>query len=202
MINTRGRAFINMLHYANYDVVFSEIPDETTLAINLTNCPFRCEGCHTPELQHAGGFQLTNVKLCSLIKKHEGITCVCLMGGDANPNGVLSLIETVKYHMPNKPEWMKSLKYAWYSGSEKLPRVEHIDMYSSLDYIKLGPYKEELGGLDSPTTNQRLYEVHKGKPDKKVFAKYNHEEDKLDEFNCILYRDFYLENITYKFWNV
>ena len=28
-----------------------------------------------------------------------------------------------------------------------------------LDYIKVGPYKEELGGLDSPNTNQRFYKI-------------------------------------------
>ena len=28
---------------------------------------------------------------------------------------------------------------------------------SIFDYIKLGPYKKELGGLDNKNTNQRLY---------------------------------------------
>ena len=28
------------------------------------------------------------------------------------------------------------------------------------DFIKLGPYKEEFGPLNSKTTNQRMYRVH------------------------------------------
>ena len=28
-----------MVRYHNFDIVFAEIPDETTLAINITNCP-------------------------------------------------------------------------------------------------------------------------------------------------------------------
>ena len=37
-----------MVRYHNFDVVFAEIPGETTLAINITNCPNRCPGCHSP----------------------------------------------------------------------------------------------------------------------------------------------------------
>lgn len=37
------------------------------------------------------------------------------------------------------------------------------DLLELLDYIKVGPYVESLGALDSPTTNQRLYQViHEG----------------------------------------
>ena len=32
-----------------------------------------------------------------------------------------------------------------------------------LNYLKLGPYDERLGGLESPTTNQRFYRVEQGK---------------------------------------
>ena len=32
-------------------VVFEEIPDEVTLAIEITNCPGMCVGCHSPWLR-------------------------------------------------------------------------------------------------------------------------------------------------------
>ena len=40
-----------MVRYHNFDVVFAEIPGETTLALNITGCPNRCPGCHSPHLQ-------------------------------------------------------------------------------------------------------------------------------------------------------
>ena len=32
-----------------------------------------------------------------------------------------------------------------------------------LDYIKLGPYIDALGGLDNPDINQRFYRISAGK---------------------------------------
>ena len=48
-----------MLRYVDYDIVFQEIPDEVTLAINLSNCPNRCKGCHSPHLLENVGESLT-----------------------------------------------------------------------------------------------------------------------------------------------
>ena len=39
-----------MLKYVNTGIVFQEIPDEVTLAINISSCPCRCPGCHSPYL--------------------------------------------------------------------------------------------------------------------------------------------------------
>lgn len=35
-------------------------------------------------------------------------------------------------------------------------------IFPLLDYLKVGAYDERLGGLDSPTTNQRFYQVEYG----------------------------------------
>lgn len=37
-----------MLKYAGYDIVFQEIPDEVTLALNLSGCPNGCPGATVP----------------------------------------------------------------------------------------------------------------------------------------------------------
>lgn len=137
-----------MLKYVNYDIVFQEIPNETTLAINISNCPCHCKGCHSPYLAKDIGTELTSYSLLELLKKNKGVTCVAMMGGDSEPQEVEYFSELVRN--------IAGLRYAWYSGRQELPK--NIDI-SKFDYIKLGPYIEELGGLKSPTTNQRFYEV-------------------------------------------
>ena len=137
-----------MLKYVNYDIVFQEIPNETTLAINISNCPCHCKGCHSPYLAKDIGTELTAYSLLELLKKNKGVTCVAMMGGDSEPQEVEYFSELVRN--------IAGLRYAWYSGRQELPK--DIDI-SKFDYIKLGPYVEELGGLKSPTTNQRFYEV-------------------------------------------
>ena len=136
-----------MLRYANYDIVFQEIPDEVTLAINLSNCPNRCEGCHSPHLQEDTGEELTESVLSDLLNMYgNAITCVCFMGGDNSPESVQYLAKSVRqFHK----------KIAWYSGRSEL----YENAQCCFDYIKLGKYIETLGGLNSPTTNQRFYRI-------------------------------------------
>lgn len=73
-----------MLKYADYDIVFQEIPDEVTLAINISNCPNHCVGCHSPYLMQDVGEVLDEAAMDSLLEKYgRNITCVCFMGGNA-----------------------------------------------------------------------------------------------------------------------
>ena len=140
-----------MLKYHNFDIVFQEIPDETTLAVNITGCPYRCPGCHSPHLREDTGEPLTQEALLSILERYgEGITCICLMGGDARPLEVQELAGWIKTSL--------GYRSAWYSGAEVLP--EGIDPLN-FDYIKIGPYVEAAGGLKSATTNQRRYHVEK-----------------------------------------
>ena len=74
-----------MVKYYNSMVVFEEIPNEITLAINITNCPCHCKGCHSQFLWEDVGTDLTFEELDRIIKENDGITCVCFMGGDSNP---------------------------------------------------------------------------------------------------------------------
>ena len=56
-----------MVRYHNFDIVFAEIPGETTLAINIANCPNRCPGCHSPHLQADAGHVLDAAELRALL---------------------------------------------------------------------------------------------------------------------------------------
>ncbi len=136
-----------MLKYANFDIVFQEVPDEVTLAINISNCPNQCPGCHSKYLWENIGKALDSEELDRLVTQYKsGITCVCFMGGDNEPDKVAELARKVKNEY-------KDLKAAWYSGKNELPENVKTDHF---DYIKLGSYVAELGALDSVTTNQRM----------------------------------------------
>ena len=149
-----------MLKYLNTQVTFSEVPDEITLCINITGCKIGCKNCHSPYLAedigepliykdtHNNRTVINCNPLSELIEANKGITCVCLMGGDSNPEYINILGKTIKCY---------KLKSAWYSGRQELSNS--IDL-SNFDYIKLGPYKEEFGPLNSKTTNQRFYKVN------------------------------------------
>ncbi|MBR1928257.1 MAG: anaerobic ribonucleoside-triphosphate reductase activating protein [Paludibacteraceae bacterium] len=137
-----------MLKYTDYDIVFQEIPDETTLAINLSLCPNRCIGCHSPQLWEDIGQVLTENEIEKLLDKYgSAITCVSLMGGDNDTQAVNQLAEYIHN---------RSKRTAWYSGKTEISK--DIDL-KNFDYIKIGPYIEKYGGLDKPTTNQRLYKI-------------------------------------------
>lgn len=143
-----------MLRFASYNIVFQEIPDEVTLAINITGCPNRCKACHSPHLMEDTGEILNSDVLSVLLDKYShSITCVCFMGGDSDPETVERLSLYVKRITAKK------IKTAWYSGKQQFPDTCSID---SFDYIKLGPYIEEYGGLDSLRTNQRFYIIMDG----------------------------------------
>ena len=142
------------MKYVNYNIVFQEIPDEVTLAINISHCPNHCPDCHSKYLWDDIGTSLTAASLETLVAPYaEEITCVCFMGGDASPAEVEQLAAFLH------KQTITPVKVGWYSGKSKLP--EHFDV-SHFQYIKLGPYIESLGGLKSETTNQRLYHIENG----------------------------------------
>ena len=139
-----------MVRYHNFDVVFAEIPGETTLALNITGCPNRCPGCHSPHLQADEGRVLDEAELLGLLARYgRSVTCVAFMGGDAGPHKIARLAGTVRKTCPE-------LRTAWYSGREELPEGFEA---AAFDYVKLGGWVEALGPLTAPTTNQRLYRV-------------------------------------------
>ena len=143
-----------MIKYIEKDtsVVFSEIPDEITMAVNISNCQNKCVGCHSPYLREDIGTELTNDEIKNLIEKNDGITCFCFMGEGNDQEGLFSAARFIRENYPN-------LKTAVYSGRDSVEK----DFYTVFNYIKMGPYKEEYGPLNKKTTNQRLIEVNHDK---------------------------------------
>ena len=159
-----------MLKYVNYDITFQEIPDEITLCINISNCPCHCIGCHSSYLAEDIGEKLTLDKIYKLIENNEGITCICFMGGDSSPKEIDMFARCIKD--------LYDIKVAWYSGKQELSKDINLKWF---DFVKLGPYIEEFGPLNSKTTNQRFYQVIK-----------SHYEDGTSGYELL--------DTTYKFW--
>lgn len=159
-----------MLKYKYASVVFSEIPSEITLAISITGCTIRCNGCHSRELWEDTGTPLTGQELDRLLDENKGVTTVLLLGGEHDIDYLAKLFFWIYSKGIAQP------KTAWYCGLDFISKdKEYILQY--LDYLKLGHYDPELGGLDSPTTNQRLYSIE-------------HQGD----------GNYWTNDITYKFW--
>ena len=137
-----------MLKYVNTGIVFQEIPNEVTLAINISNCPCHCPGCHSRYLWEDIGLPLNTDAIDVFVEQYgTDITCISFMGGDADPKGVDLLAQYIHEEHPQ-------FKVAWYSGKTVISAAINKQDF---DYIKIGPFIKHLGPLKKPTTNQRLY---------------------------------------------
>ncbi len=141
-----------MLKYTDIKVVFREIPDEISLAINISGCPCACEGCHSSYLLEDRGEPLVDEVVERFVEEFDAISCLLFMGGDGDPKELSRLAGIVKEIAPK-------MKIGWYSGRDELSKQINL---SNFDYIKIGSYQKDRGPLDSPTTNQRLYRVDCG----------------------------------------
>jgi anaerobic ribonucleoside-triphosphate reductase activating protein len=140
------------MKYLTEQIVFQEVPNEISLAFEITNCPRKCPGCHTPELQCDCGNTLTKQifhQICEKYSAHDGkylFTCVLFLGGEQHHSELIDLLILCRN---------VGLKTALYTGANSL----RIDVMRLLNYVKLGEYNKELGGLDSPKTNQMFVEI-------------------------------------------
>ena len=138
------------MKYVDCKVTFAEVPEEISLCITISGCTIHCPGCHSQYLWQDIGEELTSSKLIELIKQNTGISCVCLMGGDAPE--ILQLILSAKIEC-------SYVKWAWYTGEITVPQ----SLLDELDYVKVGPYRDDKGPLTSNTTNQHFLKKIDGK---------------------------------------
>lgn len=59
------------LKYVEYAVTLEEVPTEISLTISISNCRFRCHGCHSAYLQQDAGKPLLP-DLMTLLRRYEG----------------------------------------------------------------------------------------------------------------------------------
>lgn len=142
------------IKFKEYSIVLQEIPNEISLVFTVTGCPLACKGCHSSYLwKKNNGIILTDLLFEDILNKYNHtISCVLFMGGEWYKDDLLNKLNMVKKF---------NIKTALYTGLT----MEEIDkdIINDLDYIKVGRWIEQLGGLDSKKTNQKLIDLKKNK---------------------------------------
>ena len=143
------------LKYISYAIVFQEVPNEITLAFNISGCPHHCKGCHSQYLwRYEGDNLLENME--DIIKQYNDyITCICFMGGDQNMYELGLVLKQCK---------KMGYKTCVYSGLNDIRYFNSL--FPFLDWIKIGKYDESMKcdnhieyGVKLATLNQHLYKI-------------------------------------------
>lgn len=137
------------MYFSYPQVVLQEVPDEISLALSISGCNLNCKGCHSSEtFDPKFGEELTLSKLAQMIDHQKYITCVLFYGGEWLIEELEVFIDYVK---------SRNLKVCLFTGRN----LEYfsVEFLSKLDFIKVGRYKENLGGLKSEQTNQKFIKL-------------------------------------------
>ena len=124
-----------------------------------------CKGCHSADTWKEGiGTELTEEYLKGRLKRYRGlISCVLFMGGEWQPKALQKMLAIVT---------QEGLKACLYTGLER-EELEAVSdgILTYLTYLKTGRWQMELGGLDSPTTNQKFIDLRTGEVLNRLFIK-------------------------------
>lgn len=150
-----------MIRYA--DIIDSSVVDGLGIRVVtfLQGCPFRCEGCHNPQLQSfKGGIEIPEAnfaeKLLSFITPlHKGIT---FSGGDPlmQADELNTVIKIIREQKPDLDIWV-------YTGFE-FEEVKHLPVMRQIDVLVDGRFIEGQKDLNLPfrgSANQRIVDVVK-----------------------------------------
>lgn len=153
---------MNHIRFCSEQIVWQEVPNETSLAFLITGCPLGCKGCHSVESWKRGSGQiLTKNYLAQQLNKYQGlISCVLFMGGEWHSASLVSLLKYCR---------QKGLNTCLYTGLEKCEVSEEI--LAQLTYLKTGRWLAERGGLNSPKTNQCFIDLRTGRNLNHLFIK-------------------------------
>lgn len=139
-----------MLNYLKKTVCFQEVPNEISLTFSIAGCPNHCFNCSWKNIEaQEKAKPLTNSVYSRYLNKYKGLaSCVLFLGGDWETQDLITKLKMAKE---------KGYKTCLYTGCEM--NLINNDIKANLDFIKVGPYIESLGGLSSPKTNQRFIDL-------------------------------------------
>tara|TARA_B100000497_G_C7633544_1_gene380782 strand:+ start:612 stop:1070 length:459 start_codon:yes stop_codon:yes gene_type:complete len=148
------------MRFYDFQVVFQEVPGQISLCFNISGCPLRCEGCHSPYLwKKNNGEKLTDEYFKKILKKYKGYaTCVLFMGGEWHLSELKSKLKIAK---------SQGFFTCLYTGENKI----NNELLNLLTWVKLGPWINSRGGLDNSKTNQRFVQIKNNKTLNNLFIK-------------------------------
>lgn len=147
-------------------IVWQEVPNEVSLAFLIAGCPLRCKGCHSTASWSGRGAALDAQGLQQRMDQYQGlITCVLFMGGEWQADDLCVLLKIAR------DAGLATCLYTGFEYEDVPPRL-----LAQLTYLKTGRFRAELGGLDSPTTNQRFIDLRTGAILNPLFQKGRHHD--------------------------
>lgn len=150
---------VNAVRYYSSDIVLTDVPGEICLAFSIAGCNLGCKGCFWSVLQDAPTQELSDQVFADKLLEYQGlISGVLFYGGEWLPDELIFKLQQAK---------SLGLKTCLYTGRQ----IISAEIRAQLDYLKTGGYREDLGGLTSPTTNQRFIDVKSGEDLTHLFRK-------------------------------
>ena len=139
-----------MIKYVTSQITTTEVPGLISRCFSISNCGKQCKNCHSPELQGDNGDPLTEDVLKKYIEEDKGkpIDCYVFLGEGKDNTTLKKLFKIVKD---------AGYKVCLYTGDDNFNIYDNF--YGFIDYLKIGHYNENRGGLNSPGTNQKFYEI-------------------------------------------
>jgi anaerobic ribonucleoside-triphosphate reductase activating protein len=166
----------------DWGITFNEVPDKVAVYFELGDCNKHCKGCHSPELwEPMEGAPLDVFAKIAAMAVDKGANAICVLGGtDCNSFSRDTLVFFLRVLAKTAPVCL-------YAGSDDIKAMQELAEQGECTWLKTGSYKEELGGLQSPTTNQRFF-----KREQRQHIDYRNREYSVET---------YWLDITEYFWN-
>jgi anaerobic ribonucleoside-triphosphate reductase activating protein len=137
------------MKFTRTDIVLQEVPNEVSIVFEISGCPHKCEGCHSNYLAEDKGKKLTAEVYRKVLNNYRALaSCVLFMGGEWDED-IKEFLDIARAY---------GFKTALYTGAEWQDLESGIK--KRLDYLKVGAYKAECGGLSEKSTNQRFIDLN------------------------------------------
>ena len=143
-------ALKTMLYYTEVCLSPHEVPNHNSLCIYISGCVNRCVACHYPLLQQPDYGDVLSENYENIVALYSSYaTCICFLGEGKNTREEHEEFENMVVYARQQ-----GLKTCLYCGRDTI-----IESWMEIfDYVKIGSFQKSRGGLDSPTTNQKMLE--------------------------------------------